>query len=241
MRLKLTVYTDKLPINCQMLFLGMIKEALKNSDTSFYRNMFYYGDKINKRTKNFCYGAVFRNFDINDEQITLKDGKSELFLSSPDYNFVLNFYNGLLSLKEFKYRDYTVKLGKIFILPEKKIDNSLQVFKTISPICVKNSKGKWLELEDENFSKELNYIADKILNNFREVGLKEKLEFQPIKMKRRVVKLADDFSLPQKKFYYVNSYVGVFSLKGNKQDLNDLYQLGLSFRRSEGFGLIEVV
>jgi len=35
--------------------------------------------------------------------------------------------------------------------------------------------------------------------------------------------------------------VGVFSLKGNKQDLNDLYQLGLSFRRSEGFGLIEVV
>ena len=42
MRLKLTVYTDKLPINCQMLFLGMIKEALKNSDTSFYRNMFYY-------------------------------------------------------------------------------------------------------------------------------------------------------------------------------------------------------
>ena len=52
-----------------------------------------------------------------------------------------------------------------------------------------------------------------------EEELKEKLEFQPIKMKRRVVKLADDFSLPQKKFYYVNSYVGVFSLKGNKQDL----------------------
>ncbi|MGQ3683470.1 MAG: hypothetical protein ACUBOA_00360 [Candidatus Loosdrechtia sp.] len=45
------------------------------------------------------------------------------FVSSPDYQFIVNLYNGLLNMKEFGFgNDITLKLEKVFMLNEKKIN-----------------------------------------------------------------------------------------------------------------------
>ncbi|MCC0686255.1 CRISPR-associated endoribonuclease Cas6, partial [Clostridioides sp. ZZV14-6345] len=40
---------------------------------------------------------------------------------------------------------------------------------------------------------------------------------------------------------YINGYKGRFILKGDIDDLNLIYNLGLGFRRAQGFGDVDVL
>ena len=44
-----------------------------------------------------------------------------------------------------------------------------------------------------------------------------------------------------KKYIYFNSYSGVFHLRGDKDDLNLLKELGIGVRRNSGFGSIDLI
>ena len=44
-----------------------------------------------------------------------------------------------------------------------------------------------------------------------------------------------------KEYMFLESYEGTFSLQGDVSDLRDIYALGVSLRRSQGFGMIEVI
>ena len=44
-----------------------------------------------------------------------------------------------------------------------------------------------------------------------------------------------------KDIMYVNCYHGLFNLEGDIEDLNVLLKSGLGFRRSEGYGLFEII
>lgn len=241
MRIKVAVLADKLPVSYQFLFLSLIKQALQSEDPEYYSRLFFYDDyRSNKVTKNFCYALSLPGFKMVDDEFLSTDGRSAaLFLSSPDVEFVLKLYNGLVKTRSFSYKDYTLKISRITLLKEKAIASSSVVFQTMSPICVKDQEGFYLDYNASNFERELNYIADLIVRNFTGTGLKQPLLFKPLNMTKRVVKLHDKFL--NGKTFYVNSNFGRFQLTGHPRDLNLLYQLGLSFRRSEGFGLLELV
>ena len=115
------------------------------------------------------------------------------------------------------------------------------VFKTISPIFIKGKDKRDIAAEDPNFGEELNYISEQILLNYRGYGLTEKLEFQPIDMKKKVVKLDIEAFGDKRKLLSVDAYEGIFKLRGNPVDLTELNQLGLGFRRGQGFGAIELL
>ena len=242
MRLKCDFKVDRLPISHNMMFVSLIKEALKKSDPEYYEKLYKFNGKSNKKSKNFCFSVKMRGFDIDGDIVIVKDGIS-LLISSPDTEFILYVYNGLLKISEFKYKDFCVKKERISMLKEKSLDSSEAIFKTLSPICIKNNKNYFLKIDDDSYENELNYIAGKVLENYRGRGLEERLVFQNVKMKnvvvRQDIKAFEERS--GKNYLCVNSYEGIFKLCGNVEDLRDLLSLGLGFKRNQGFGMLELV
>lgn len=243
MKLSCEYKTEKIPIYYQMLFVSLIKEALKKSYKKYFESLYIYEEtKKNKRTKDFCFSVYMKNFSKEEDIFIIKD-KVIFNISSPNYEFMIKLYNGLLNINNFKYKEFSINKVKINLVNDKEIQNGQQVFNTLSPICVKDKENKYLNIDDSNFDKELNYITNKTLENFRGYGLVEELKFYPMQMKKKVVK--EDISTfrenTKKQYYYVNSYAGTFKLKGNVKDLKDIYMLGLGFKRNQGFGMIEVM
>lgn len=231
-----------IPLSYRMMFVSLIKQALRNASEEYFEQLYCYDGKSNKKAKDFCFSVFFKNYEIKDDCVNLKEGLS-FNISSPDKLFIGHLFNGLLDIKDFTYKDYKIKRGEIHLIKEKNISEEKVKFKTLSPIYIADRAEKPLSPNDESFVSEFNYIADMILTNYRGNGLTRSIEFTPLNMKKTVAK--EEISQFQKntgkKYMYLECYTGTFMLEGAISDLKDIYALGVSLRRNQGFGMIEVV
>jgi CRISPR-associated endoribonuclease Cas6 len=174
-------------------------------------------------------------FEINDF--------IRFYLSSPDTNFVINLYNGLLNIGSFDYKSFKLSLKKILLLPDRKITKDTILFKTMSPILIVDKNKQFISPYSDEFQKELNYILNLEIINASSKELKKRIDFQPIEMSKTIVKLeiSDFKSQTGKRFMFVEAYKGSFKLTGDAGDLKNIYDLGIGFRRNQGFGMIEVI
>jgi CRISPR-associated endoribonuclease Cas6 len=242
MRLSCEYKTSKLPVANKMMFVSLIKKALSTSNKAYYEKLYNYEDKKNKATKNFTFSLFMKDFKLQGDIFEI--GEKVIFnISTPDYEFGINLYNGLLKLNHFNYKDFELSKCKISLIKEKPITKRVMTFKTLSPIFVKNKENVSLSPFDAEYSKELNYISNTILKSYRGYGLKEELDLKVINMKKAVVKeeISDFTSISGSKYLYINGYSGIFMLYGDIEDLRDLYMLGIGFKRNQGFGMIEVL
>ena len=266
MRFKVILEGDILPIDYRNHFMSFIKEALKVSDLGkeYLENLYKYEEggeiKNNKSGKPFCFAVRF----LHDKEEFKKDknifyikSDIEFYISSTDIGFIVALYNGLLSkrLYPFKMGEGEIQKRKsIVLLREKNIKENKVIFKTLSPILIEDKNDKPLlpiSLEDGSplfeesedfvyFLREFNYISDTILRSLRGYGLKEKLDFKPVKLRKEVVKHRIREKNIDPKLYTFTCFSGSFELYGDKEDLNYLYQLGFGLRRAQGFGMVEV-
>lgn len=242
MRLKCEYKTDTIPVANRMMFVSLIKEALKKTNVEYYNKIYNYEGKNNKQIKNFCFSVFLKDFTIESETILIRD-KVILNISTPDYEFGINVYNGLLNMNEFIYKQFSLKKVKISLIKEKFASNEQMLFKTLSPICIKDKFNNFIEPENKGYEEEINYISNIALESYRGYGLKKPLHFQEVQMKKVVVKesIREFTKQTDKNIFYVNAYSGIFKLTGDIEDLNFIYQSGIGFRRSQGFGMIEIV
>ena len=242
MILKVDFKTKKIPRYYNALGISIIKESIKASDEEYFKSLYFYDGKNNKASKNFSYSLFIKNYTIDGDDFIVND-KVTIYISTPDYKFGLNLYNGIMNKKTYKYKEYELIKMRVDLLKEKKISTDKAIFNTLSPICIKNKEGRFLDIDDEEYIKELNYIADIVLKNYRGYGLKKELSFENISMKKVVVKepLREFKKVTNRQYQYVNSYKGKFSLSGDIEDLNDIYKLGLGFKRGQAFGNLDVL
>lgn len=242
MRMKVEFKTTKLPIAYNTLFMSVIKESIRKSSEDYYNNLYYYDGKSNKKTKNFTFSVYVKGYNIENENFIVRD-KVVLNISTPDLELGLNIYNGLINHNNFKYKEYELKRVRVDLNKERIINKNEAIFNAISPICIKSMEGKFLNIDDENYKKELIYISNEVLKNYRGYGLKSSLEFKNIGLNKVVVKeeLREFKNTTGKKFQCVNGYKGKFRLYGDIEDLNDLYKLGVGFKRAQGFGYIDLI
>ncbi|WP_083947323.1 CRISPR-associated endoribonuclease Cas6 [Thermovenabulum gondwanense] len=203
--------------------------------------------KNNKRSKNFCFSVFLRNYKLVGDFFESANEEEPLKLffnvSYPDAEFVLRIYNGLLNIPNFKYKDFKLKRGSVRLIREKSITNNEVVFKTLSPLYIRGKDGKPLTPINENFEIELNYIMNTVLMNYRGYGLKRDLCFTPLDLRKQIIKEKIESFIKKtgKEYMTLTVYKGAFKLFGDPEDLRDIYFLGIGFRRSEGFGMVEVV
>ena len=242
MRIKIELSTSKFPRFYNVLGTSLIKEAIKKSSKDYYNNLYFYNDKNNKTSKNFTFSFYIKGYKIEGDNFIVND-RVIMYISTPDLELGLHIYNGIINSKTLKYKEYEMKRLKVSLLKETDILGEEVVFNTLSPICIKDNTGKFLDIDNESYIKELNYIIDTVLKNYRGYGVKKEITFENIDLKKVVVKepLREFQKITKREYQFVNSYKGIFKLIGDNEDLNDIYKLGLGFKRGQGFGNLEVV
>lgn len=237
MRISCSFHIAKIPIHYRMAMVSIIKEALRTSDEAYYHRLY----EREQWTKPFVFSTYLKNFRIIDHEIKL-DGIT-LTVSSPDHEFLLHLYNGLQKNRIFSYKDYHFVKEKIVVVNEKQVTSPAVVFRTLSPILIEDEKGNPVSPDNASYGEHVNYIANMILSQYRGKGLYAPLSIQPIYFKKVVVKESNhEFAAAygDDEYLYFTAYHGRFAVAGHPEDLQLLYQLGLSKRRNQGFGQLEI-
>lgn len=285
MRIKLTFKAQRLPILYRHRFMALIKEALRLSN-EVYKNKLY-SDRDSGHTekaKPFVFSIGLPHFDyascpVEEFEITVSSNDKSvrppkvmdkvipikpneyicMHISSSDYEFMVNLYNGLLEMKEFKFNDeIKLSLQKVYMLNEKKINSNEVIFKTLSPILleeqvVDEETGRKKDRVilapmkeggmDEEFNKVFSSIHSGILKDIRGEGCNS-LEFTSIKLKKRVIKHTISAyweKNPDNPVMKFTCFEGCFKLKGDPRDLQMLYQIGIGLRTGQGFGMVDII
>ncbi|MEN3009360.1 CRISPR-associated endoribonuclease Cas6, partial [Pseudothermotoga sp.] len=144
-----------------------------------------------------------------------------------------------------------IEIKNILLLAEKTINDSEVTFKTMSYISVEDENDQPIDLfrnNDidskalENFTRHLNAIQDRRFKDLRGYGLKQSFTFIPKQLSKKVVRhtLKGFRDQTGKPFMMLTTYHGIFTLRGEPEDLQFTYQVGLGLRTGQGFGMLEV-
>ncbi|MFD3448272.1 CRISPR-associated endoribonuclease Cas6 [Microbacteriaceae bacterium 4G12] len=243
MKLLIVFKTEKLPRHNHFLFASVVKSALQVSNPQMQFEMYHYTqDQANKEMRPFT-GAIYLNgYTLENEEFMIHQDV-RLTISSSNAEFMLNLYNGFVQKKSYKYQSYELSLVHIKMLPEKLPKTNRVLFKTLSPLVIKDRDNRYLDLNDENYQTELNYAANECMKAVAKRSLYGPIILTPIVMHKKVVQLKHDSfkALNAQSILYMNAYEGTFLLEGHPEDLNILAQAGLGFRRSTFFGCIEMI
>ncbi|MFN7065097.1 MAG: CRISPR-associated endoribonuclease Cas6 [Aquificaceae bacterium] len=264
MRLRILAKTTKLPIIYRHRILALLKEAIESSNRQ-YKELLY----ADRKPKPFTFSVLFpRGTALKKEAFPLSDGIEivdyvfyfpedsyfHVLLSSSDYEFLINLYNGLLKIRAFPFnKDIKIDIFRIIPVDKKPVISNKAVFKTLSPILIEDKEGKPIFGNDKSFdmdvfNRELNEIQDRILITLRGKGLKKRLAFEPIRWKKQVVKhtlskVLEGYAKGEltKPYITLTCFEGCFKLEGDQEDLEMIYHIGLGLRTGQGFGMVEVV
>ncbi|UMZ73546.1 CRISPR-associated endoribonuclease Cas6 [Natranaerofaba carboxydovora] len=231
MRIAADFEVKSIPITYRMITLSVIKECLKQSDEHYFKGL--YEDK-KKQIKPFSHSVYLNNFEIKNDTIFLDS--FTLIISSPCHEFMFHLYNGLVKKRTFNYQDLQLKRKSIRMLNEKDIDSTQAIFKTLSPLLIEDKSGNPVSPDEpKKYEEEFNYYANLTLKSYRGEGLKTALKVVPIFMDKQVVK-----ERIKNNNLFFTTYKGNLALKGDIEDLQLIYQLGVSRRSNLGFGLLEL-
>lgn len=105
----------------------------------------------------------------------------------------------------------------------------------------KDKKGNLISQKDgininkEDFLKELRVSLDPYIKDAQ-------FDFIPVGLKKEVIKhsIGEHLRKGLKRPIKLIGFSGRFILKGRPEDLYKIYQLGIGFRRNQGFGMLEV-
>lgn len=261
MKIKVILKSNKLPIIYRHRIVSLFKEALKKSDPD-------YKDKIYRENKSrpFTFSLTFpkiketkeeeikidKNFTVKDK-VFYFDGEINLFISSSDYEFIMHLYNGLLKLKKFRFSSeedmltggeiIELDIKKVYLINEKKIKDSVVIFKTNTPILIEDKEDKPVLFYDENINQHINKLTNSIFNSLLKRDLHQELSFKPLKIDKQVIKhtIKEFREKTGKPIMYLTGFRGIFQLSGHPEDLEFIHSIGFGSRSSQGFGMLEIV
>jgi len=242
MRLETTFKTSVCPVNYHYMIMSLIKDAFTLSAPERIEDLYVYKGKQNKKSKPFTFAVLLNNFKKENQEF-LVDGHVKLIISSPNAEWLLYLYNGLLQKRQFEYKKYNLTLEHIRVLPESLPTSTKCLFQTLSPIVLKNKQGDFLSPDHPEFYPTLQYICNQTLENATGNGLYKDIILTPLSMKKRVVQQQHEHfkHLNRESTLYIDGYVGSFMLEGHVEDLRRLTQTGIGFRRSQGFGCVKLI
>lgn len=227
---ELTLSRQFLPRDYRRGFLSLIKSALQMSDPASYEK--YYQQPI---IKPFTFSVHFPDL-LGLENNLFRVGSSVRFvLSSNQAELLTYLYNGLRGKALYPYPlfENALTLKNISITFPRKITQQTVLFKTVSPILI-NNKGKsnwYLMPEEEGFDEGLSFNIQELSKAF--LGAENvDFKFEPLRYKEK------------KTFHYgqfMRGYHGLFQMNAPSEFLNLIFNIGLGNRRSQGFGMIDLV
>ena len=226
---------DTIPVDYRNGFISLIKKAMETVNKSLYEKFYGKGQK-DQKTKPYTF-SVYSTDGFLKSGDEFKVGKTLVFnFSTNSYEIGTYIYNGLVAdeTKFFPFfRDNHLKRLKATLLQEPEITGDTTVFKTMSTVLI-NSVGKkdWYFIPDNpEFPDAFDTCVTAMVNELIRIN-DAKVVFNPIKIKRQVVK------------HYggnMQGFEGIFALSGDREVLQLIHAVGLGVRRSQGFGMLKVM
>lgn len=217
-------------------FVSFIKNALVKYDKQLYEDIY---ENKSQNEKKFCFAVRFDRPKFENGKIELNSEKSNIILSVADMSQGIDFYNAILQQKDKFYpfpNGNGITVQKVSVKNQEAIlSNEIQI-KMLSPLIVRKHEEKkdyYMSFEHEEFQKYFFKSICVLLKNLYEIELKEdSVYIEPVKAKKTVVTTFQN---------KITANIGIFILRGDLQILNLLYALGIGSRRSQGFGMFEII
>lgn len=214
--------------------LSFLKKSLELYDKDIKDN--YYGEPCEKDMSFSCFFPLQK---IENDKIYLKENSFKIFITFNSIIDGIHFYNSFILAKnnkiKFMLEDNRFFIKNIAKINEKPILNDIAIFKTLSPIVIREKRENekdWYHFLDEKGIQVLKKnFCYSLKEKFPLEDLK-KLEVIPIDIKKTVVSFYDIKFTATK---------GTFAIKGDKKILEYFYKSGIGSRRSSGFGMLELI
>ena len=241
---------SNIPTNYRRDFVSLLKEAVKLWSQELYQQL--WGDKKSNPSKPFTFSIYLpdvqsikgkdKNFlQISSDSSSLRAGFS---ISSSDPVLLMSFYNSLLKVSGYKLFGSNIELKHFRLSQDIPFNETVSLFKTMSPMIVRNmserndkkKKGsEYLTYNDAEFEDNLYHSVKGMCKDFIDSGYnlkREDFKFLPIGCK--TVKI----------YHYkevIPAASGTFKLEAPAEVLKLIYDAGIGARRSQGFGMVDVV
>ncbi len=231
MRFEVELMLDSTSINkdYRRNIVSVIKQCLSEEDF----------DEIYKERKlrSFTFSPFLQTDSFSKDKIILKDKKIKLFFSTDSMTdgwILINSFRGKKN-KELNFGKSKVTIEKVGTLVEKEIEDEIILFKTMSPICIREqldqTKSWYHDLDEKGIKILKKNIAHQLKYEFSK-SLLEEVKIKPFKIKRTII-TNYDIQYPVT--------LGTLIISGDKRILKKLYMSGLGSKTSLGLGMLEIV
>lgn len=257
MRIKLHFELENniIPKDYRILILSFIKNNLEKNFNESYKEI--YGEK--PTVKFFTFSVYLPKPKIEKEKIELDRNYFNVLFSIYDNKQFIEFYNSFNSMinkekendnkknKKYSYplKNNKMELKNITMVNEKNIMSNRVRIKFLSPLVLRNHKeitinkkrkgaDIYFDFNDSDFNEQINYSVSRLIKDLKLNGVNSNIKLKPYNNLAR--KTVVSF-----KNILINSSIGEYILEGDSELLNILYKTGIGSRRSEGFGMFEVI
>jgi CRISPR-associated endoribonuclease Cas6 len=248
-----------IPTDYRKYISSMIKEAFKLSgdDGETFLNEYFSSNKM----KPYTFSVYFPIKEIKEDKFVLQDDNFLFNFSSSDYEFLMRIYNGLLKIKngfELFNDQISVEKFNLQIKPDYTFKDKI-LFKTLSPFLVRDLKDgdyyllpkgllkdKKFKYAKESNKEEFIEALKKSIINLAQEYLKEKFDEKKeiaINILWETLKLAPVAHSSNRSKFSITlpSIRGCIEISAQPELLKLIYDAGIGARRSEGFGMLEVI
>lgn len=220
-------------------FVSLIKESFNQSKDEKIKNL-----NTSTKQKPFTFSVQFPVKNSNGNQLELNSNTFDFYFSTNDYLILMSVYNFIIThLNTYNiFSDCKNTLIKATLMNKSKIDKDCLVFKTLSPIVVRDmihkNGDKTLKFSDENFIDNLKLSIKSLVKTFTNQDIDQNdIGIKILKMKTDNINSFGN----NKNLYGLYANSGLVELSLNQQYLQLLYDIGVGAKRSQGFGMLEKV
>lgn len=227
----ITLENQYLPKDYRRGFISLIKKAFSETDNLLFQRLYQNSHPINKP---FTFSAYFPDLKGEEKGLLNVGNKCVFNFSTNDSILMTHLYNGIRKINKHKWKDYnTFSIENFKVFFNKDIKNDSCIFKSISPFLI-NKEGDNLEYitpENEDFDKCFRHSVYEQARSFLNKNNIE-LEYKIQQYKKMVVSHYNQSMTCNKV---------IIEIKSDPEVLNLLYNIGIGVRRSQGFGMVEVI
>lgn len=235
MRFKILLDVQKVPQSYRMYLLSFIKDMIRKGDDELYCQLY---DDI-KKPKPFTFSFYMNNFTLDEQSKEYRMKNATLTFSTSNPQLGVAFFNGLSQTEAFQHPEYPFNITNKQIGREIIIKSHVNTFTILNALLVEDKTKKPLLITNPNFEQELNIITNKQFQLLYGRSLHEPLKIYGHRLKKQVIKETNRHANGKTLFYTAQK--GEIILQGHPDDLQLIYQDGLGLRRSQGFGMMEVI
>ena len=236
---ELLLDNEVIPKDKNRIIISLLKRNFSSYDKDYYLELY---EETPNNMKSFTFALYMGNCKFLREEIFIPEKKIILNFSTHDIRDGIMFYNAFLKNKELKYpiKDNVMKINKISLNKEKMITNDEAIYKTLSPISVRehhgDNKKTWYHSLDNEKGQGIfmNNLRHQLIDEFGEDRLldMEELKFEVLANKEVKVK-----------HYGIEVLGNICHIKimGKPYILDYLYKAGIGSQRNSGFGMVDLV